>query len=151
LRPVGRCELAIMQRSYHSSHLTSVHLNWVFCDWSQPRRTRSCAVNAGPNELAGAAIDHSALISDEMRSDETRWVIVTLLMTAHTLGPTWLSCVCLAMAWASCPSTLYTKTLIVNNQSCYQKLQLHRSVSYTATFKRNCLTSNFTDLTVLDF
>jgi len=33
----------VRKRMFISSHLTSIHLNWVRCDWSQPRRTGSGA------------------------------------------------------------------------------------------------------------
>jgi len=35
--------MSIIEHSYHPSHLISSHLNWVWCNWSEPRWTGSCA------------------------------------------------------------------------------------------------------------
>ena len=59
-----------------SSQPTPFHLNWVCCDWSQPRQTGLCTVNWPSLPCLQNANEVSW---DEIKWGNIRWVISTLL------------------------------------------------------------------------
>ena len=77
---------SLLLDSLASSHLTSFHLNWVLCDWSELLHTGLLHCTT---QFATAETNRSALSSTKMRSDVLRWMMWTtgnnFVIKCHTL------------------------------------------------------------------